>query len=340
MKKISLMMVALATAACTGNKAPGEGREKVIPVKVLHVAPSALAAGRNYVGTVEASTAVSLSFLTPGTVEEVFVSEGQRVSEGQLLAWLNGATAQNALSVATAQLRRAQDAYDRMAVLHDGGSLPDIRFVEVESGLQQAKAQVAIAGKNLDDCKLYAPRNGVIATRAVEPGMNIVPDVAAFRLVTIENVFVKITVPENEIGSTHIGQAATMTVPALEGERFAGKVELKGVTANMVSHTYEVKIGIANPHLQLMPGMVCKVFLVREEEASAVIVPNRAVQTLHDGRRFVWIADDGRAQRRFVEIGGLSDYGVKVAGGLSGNEQVIVEGYRKVSEGMKILITD
>ena len=338
MKNFNLMMVALATA-CTGNKAP-ERHEKVIPVKVIHVAPSPLTAGRNYVGTVEESTAISLSFSTPGTVEEVLVSEGQRVDREQLLASLNSATAQNALDIATAQFNRAQDAYNRMAVLHDGGSLPDIRFVEVESGLQQAKAQVAIAGKNLDDCKLYAPRNGVIATRAVEPGMNIVPDVAAFRLVTIENVFVKITVPENEIGSTHIGQAATMTVPALEGERFAGKVELKGVTANMVSHTYEVKIGIANPHLQLMPGMVCKVFLVREEEASAVIVPNRAVQTLHDGRRFVWIADDGRAQRRFVEIGGLRDYGVKVAGGLSGNEQVIVEGYRKVSEGMKILITD
>ena len=331
-------MVALATA-CTGNKAP-ERHEKVIPVKVIHVAPSPLTAGRNYVGTVEESTAISLSFSTPGTVEEVLVSEGQRVDREQLLASLNSATAQNALDIATAQFNRAQDAYNRMAVLHDGGSLPDIRFVEVESGLKPANAQVAIAGKNLDDCKLYAPRNGVIATRAVEPGMNIVPDVAAFRLVTIENVFVKITVPENEIGSTHIGQAATMTVPALEGERFAGKVELKGVTANMISHTYEVKIGIANPHLRLMPGMVCKVFLVREEEASAVIVPNRAVQTLHDGRRFVWIADDGRAQRRFVEIGGLSDYGVKVAGGLSGNEQVIVEGYRKVSEGMKILITD
>jgi RND family efflux transporter MFP subunit len=329
-------VTAFVTSGCKDKKT--KQYEKIIPVKVINVAPSTLTGERNYVGTVEESTAISLSFSMLGTVEEVFVSEGQKVDKGQLLATLNNATAQNSLDLATAQLNRAQDAYNRMVKLHDNGSLPDIKFVEVESGLQQAKSQVAIARKNLDDCKLYAPRNGVIATRSVEPGTNMSPNMAAFKLVTIENVLVKISVPENEIGSTSEGQTATVHVPALGNETFVGKIEIKGVSANAVSHTYEVKIGIANPQLKLMPGMVCKVFLKQDGQQSTVVLPNRAVQTSHDGKRFVWLAVGNSAQRRFVEIGVLSRFGVTVENGLSENEQVIVEGYQKISEGMKISI--
>jgi RND family efflux transporter MFP subunit len=262
------------------------------------------------------------------------------VSQGQLLATLNSATAQNSLDVATAQLNRAQDAYNRMVKLHDSGSLPDIKFVEMESNLQQAKSQAAIARKNLHDCKLYAPQHGAIATRSVEPGMNVMPGAAAFKLVTIAHVCVKFPVPETEIGSTSEGQAASVTVPALEDEIFTGKIELKGVVANPISHTYEVKISVANPQLRLMPGMVCKVFLQQDGHKPAIVLPNHAIQTTHDGKRFVWLSAGDRAQRRMVKIGGLSDAGVTVESGLSEHEQVIVEGYQKVSEGMKISITE
>jgi multidrug efflux pump subunit AcrA (membrane-fusion protein) len=118
------------------KKAEQIQQEKVIPVKVMSVSPQMLTGGRNYVGTVEESTAISLGFSSLGTVEQVFVSEGQRVQKGQLLATLNTASAQNSLDAVQATLSQAQDAYDRMVKLHDNGSLPDIKFVEVESGLR------------------------------------------------------------------------------------------------------------------------------------------------------------------------------------------------------------
>ena len=129
----------------------------------MEVSASTSANVRNYVGTIEESQAISLSFSGMVTVEQAFVTEGQRVAKGQLLARLNTATAQNAYSVAQAQLAQAQDAYDRLSKVHDNGSLPDIKFKEVEAGLQQAKSLAAISKKSLDDCNLYAPRSGVIA---------------------------------------------------------------------------------------------------------------------------------------------------------------------------------
>jgi RND family efflux transporter MFP subunit len=334
---IRLLLAAMTVSACTGN-VKTERQEKVIPVKVINLAPSAIPSERAYVGTVEESFALSLGFSNMGNVEQVFVAEGQKVMKGQLLASLNTATAQNACNAALSTLRQAQDAYDRLSKVHGSGSLPDIRWVEVETGLQQARSTAAIAQKTLDDCSLYAPCSGIVAQRLIEPGAQVMPGIAAFKIITVDRVNVKISVPENEIGRTFAGQEASVEVPALGNETFGGKIKMKGVIANPLSHTYEVKIDLANPQERLMPGMVCKVRLQQPEQLSGIVVPNRAVQVSHDGRHFVWLADDGKARRRFVKTGVLSDFGVMIADGLSDGEQLIVEGYTKISEGMKVAV--
>jgi RND family efflux transporter MFP subunit len=330
---------ALIMSGCT-NRKETEHREKIIPVKVMDVSASTSANVRNYVGTIEESQAISLSFSNMGTVEQVLVTKGQKVRKGQLLAALNSTTAQNALDLAQAQLNQAQDAYDRLSKAHAGGSVSDIKFKEMESGLQQAKASVAISRKSLDDCKLYAPRDGIIAQRDIEAGANVMPGVSSFKLVTIDRVTANFPVPENEIGSTSIGQIAIVEVAALNGEKFEGKIEMKSVSANSISHAYEVKAGIDNGHAKLLPGMVCKISIVQDGAEAEIVIPNKVIQLASDGRKFVWITENALARRRFVTTGTLRDSGIAVSEGLHTGDRLIVEGYWKVSEGTKISITN
>jgi RND family efflux transporter MFP subunit len=332
-------MVICLFAACSNEKGT-EKQEKIIPVKVMEIAVSQATDSRNYVGTVEESTAISLAFSSMGTVEQVYVAEGQRVRQGQLLAALNTTTAENSYQMMLSQQQQAQDAYDRLVKVHENGSLPDIKFVEVESGLQQAKSMTAVAKKNLDDCRLYAPRDGVIASRNVETGSSAMPGVAVFKLVSVDKVHVKIAVPENEIGKIVEGQQAKVEVPALDNTVFTGKIGMKGVLANAISHTYEAKIEVHNPQAQLMPGMVCKVFLANDAETAEIVVPNLTIRIASDGRRYVWLADGQVAHRRFVQTGGLNDNGIVIIEGLSAGDKLIVEGFQKVSEGMRIVVSD
>jgi RND family efflux transporter MFP subunit len=339
-KNLFVAAVAISlTAACSGDKTGTEKQERIIPVKVMKVSASASGGSLSYVGTVEESVAVALSFSGMGTVEQVLASEGQRVRKGQLLASLNTTTAQNAYDAAQSQLAQAQDAYDRLSKVHENGSLPEVKFVEIETGLQQAKSMVAISRKSLDDCRLYAPRDGVIASRSIETGESVMPGVAAFKLVGVDNVKVKISVSESEIGSISAGQEATITVPALDNAVFSGNVETKGVAANALSHTYEVKIGIANPQKTLLPGMVCKVETRHATSPqSEIVVPNRAIMISADNRHYVWIAENDVAKRKFIDIGDLTNDGIVVSEGLSAGDKVIVEGMSKVSEDTRILI--
>ena len=333
-------ILAYVFVGCANEKGT-EKQEKIIPVKIMEIVTSQTASVRNYIGTVEESVAVSLAFSTMGTIEQVFVSEGQRVQKGQLLATLNTATAEDSYQMMLAKLQQAQDAYDRLTKLHEKGRIPDIQFVEVETGLQQAKSMTSVAKKNLDDCRLLAPRDGVIASRSVEIGSNVMPGLAAFKLVSVNKVNVKIPVPEGEIGKITKGQKARIEVPALNDSVFIGEVDTKGVTANAISHTYDVKISVDNPIMKLMPGMVCKVGvqspeLTGEAMGAIITVPNRTIQISADGRQFVWLAEGSTAKRRFVKTDGMNDNGIVVAGGLSTGDKLIIEGFQKVSEGMKI----
>ncbi|MDR1860830.1 MAG: efflux RND transporter periplasmic adaptor subunit [Bacteroidales bacterium] len=324
----------------TGTRGNDSSEQKIIPVKVMSVQRSATAASVSYIGTISESFALSLSFSGMGVVEQVLVSEGQAVSKGQTLATLNTATAQSAYQAAQATLRQAQDAYDRLATLHEGGSISDIKFVEVETGLQQAKSMLTVAERSLNDCRLTAPRSGVIARRSIEPGTNAAPGVPAFTLITVDRVDAKIAVPENEIGDVSLHQEAIIEATALAGERFTGTVETKGVSAHPLTHTYKVKIRINNTAdaKSLLPGMVCKVWLQQPEKSAGTVIPARIVQIAPDGQRFVWLANGDTARRRFIKTGALNDDGVTVNDGLNDGDRLIIEGYQKVSEGMKINI--
>ena len=315
-----LLSVVFVMSGCSGSQK--EGRDsKEIPVEIVKVAKTVPADTRNYVGTVEEVVSSSISFQVMGNVERVLVGEGQKVREGQLLAVLDKATLENAYNASAASLRQAEDAYARMRTLHENKSLPDMKWVEVESKLEQARSMERISRKNLEDRNLYAPFGGVIGKRMVEAGENVQPGQPVFSLLRIETVNVKIAVPENEV-ATLGDQAAMIKVAALGGQCFEGKVTEKGIVANPISHTYEAKIRLENPS--------------GEESVPAIALPNNAVLIANDGGRFVWKIVDGEAKATPVRTGDLTEQGLFILEGLNEGDIVVIGGYQKISEGMRV----
>ena len=329
---ISLLIILLMS--CSGQKDKST-EERVIPVKVVEITGSSLVDGQNYVGTVEEMSASSLSFQVMGNVQEILVREGQKVHKGQLLALLNRATLQDTYDASRASLVQAQDAYDRMKTLYENKSLPEIKWVEVQSKLQQAQSMESIARKNLEDASLYAPFDGVIGKRNVEAGENVQPGKPVFTLLDVGTVNIKIAVPEKEIPFIDHRKAA-ITVAALGGRLFEGMVTEKGITANPVSHTYEARIKLDNRYGALLPGIVCRVRVEDKDRVTTISLPNNVIQLSHTGERYVWYLRDGKAKAVTVRIGELTDNGVQITDGLSEGDLVITDGYQKVSEDMKV----
>lgn len=337
MKKIVFMTVMFACISLTGcSEKKQNASSQPVSVEVQTMKSAYVTAGYDYVGTVEETTGAMLSFEVPGNVERIAVDAGTRVRRGQLLATLNQASLKDMYDAAAATLTQARDAYARYGKLHQQGSMPEIKWVEVESKLQQAVSAEAIAKKNLNDSRLYAPYDGVIASKEAEQGMNVLAGQPVLKLVDVRQVSVKIAVPEKEIARLKVGQKATFRVEALDGRSYQTQVTEKGIVANQLSHTYDVKMKVANADGALMPGMVCNVSVVSDSQKSGFTLPAGAVSLDVDGRRFVWTVVDGKAALRWVETGTLAGNNVSITSGLSEGDQVITVGNHKVSEGMEV----
>jgi RND family efflux transporter MFP subunit len=312
-----------------------------ITVKVMAIDYASINEQSNYVGVAEAFQSIPLTFLTAGTIEKVMVNEGETVKKGQLLAALNTVSYRNILAAALAKEKQAQDAYERLSAVYKNGSLPEVKMIEIETGLEQAKSASKLAQKNVDDCSLFAPVSGMIGTRSAEPGMNAVPGSPVITLVNIEKINIKVAIPENEIAAVYTGQPALVYVPALNNTQYKGKVVQKGVVANPISHSYEIKITIDNKGDRLRPGMLCNVFIGSNDSSKVLCLPQQAVMLDAAGNRFVFIADtvNSQALRRNITTGALTAQGsVIITGGLEKGDQVITGGYQKINDRSSIKI--
>ncbi len=319
-----------------GGESRTEERARLISVETIVVGIDSCINAAEYVGVVEEDRSVALSFAVSGTVDRIDVREGDRITKGQILARLGTETLQSAYDGAQATLRQAEDAMERLQLLYDSQSLPEIKYVEAQTRLEQARSAERIAAKNLKDCEMVASISGVVGRRMVEPGENVAPGQTVLTLLDIGKVKIRVSVPEKEIGQLARGDEATIVVGALDGQTFNGRIVEKGVEANPLAHTYEVRIGMDNPKEKLMPGMVCRVQMHRNASTGMIVLPSETVQMTGRGQRFVWCVRDGRAERVDVTVGALTDNGVVITDGLEEGDEVITSGYQKVSSGMKV----
>ena len=328
----------LAVVGCSEKK----NAEVKAPTRVkTEVAGATVALGnQSYVGIVEEREATAVSFTGMGVVRRVLVSEGQAVSRGQLLAEMDDTQARNLLSGAEAQMAQANDALQRYQMLHDNGSLPEVQWVEIQSKVAQAKSQLEVARKNLADCRLVAPVSGIVGRKQIGAGETALPSQAVVSILDISTVKVKVSVPEAEIGSITAHTPSVIKVEAIDRSFGGGHIE-KGVMADAMTHTYDIRINVQNTERKLLPGMVASVqftAVAQQYTEQAVTLPVTAVQKKADGSLFVWVVNqDSTAHRATVSTGATQGNRIVLTGGIESGQRIVTEGYQKLSEGTKVI---
>lgn len=331
-------LAVIGLLGCGCKEIRKEKKEVVIPVEVMEVTLDTTESRNTYVGTIAADKSLTLSFETGGCIKRILVKEGQKVSQGQLLAELDDRTALNAYNAAKVTLERAEDGCRRAESIYRKGSLPEVKWVEIQTQLNQARSVAEISKKNLENCRMYAPQSGTIGGKSVEAGMNVMPFQPVMQLLDMQQIAVRVNIPENEIAGLRPGQKAQIRVNALD-ENFEGKITEIGVVADPLSHAYPVSIQVSKAGTRLLPGMVCRVGLNGSADTARCLeVPMQAVQVSNNGLHFVWTYVDGKAHKVFVQTEGFTEKGVRVSGGLKAGDRVITEGSQKICENTDIRI--
>ena len=342
MKKINknltillFVMFSIGHSACSGGKI-AEGNPKILQVKTMKVSTSNEAYEKEYIGTVESENTIDVSFQVSGNVNHVYFSEGQTVQKGQLLASLDETSIRNVYNSTKASLVQAEDAFKRQTMLYENNSLPEIKYVAIKTQVEQAIAAEQIAKKNLNDCKLYSPSTGVIGTKSIEVGSNILAGIQVLTVMNVETVKVKVAIPENNISAISIGDRCKVKITAINNQEFEGKIIEKGIVSHPMSHTYDIKIQIDNKKKEIMPGMVSKAYL-SEKNNQGFLVPLKVVQIDFSGKNYVWTVNSQNiTERKFVTTGDLVGNNILITNGLLNGDQVVIEGYHRLSPNAEV----
>lgn len=336
-RNMMMLLGVMLICSCTGKKE--QETKAPIRVKTELAQTSTSTNGQTYVGIVEEREATAVSFTGMGVVKRMLVNEGQAVSKGQVMAEMDDTQARNLLSGAEAQMAQANDALARFKMLHDAGSLPEIQWVEIQSKVALAKSQLDIAKKNLADCRLIAPVSGIVGKCHIGVGETIRPTQAVVSILDISSVKVKVSIPEAEISSIDTNTSSIIKVDAINSSFTGGSIE-KGVQADALTHTYDIRIHVANVDRNLLPGMVASVFINGQltMDNGQLSVPVMAVQRKADGSLFVWTVDnDSTAHRTPVTTGDTQGNRISITSGIEQGQHIVIEGYQKLSENTKVV---
>ncbi len=334
MKKITYYLAAMILLASCNQEQKNTEKNQVEEIKVETEQVRALPVNMElkYSGTVEAWKTIPVNFQINGTVSQVFADEGMYVAKNELLASLDKSDANNSYQIAKAKEEQAQDAYNRLKSVHEQGSLPEIKWVEILTNLKQAQSMSQISKSNLQKCDLRAPVNGYVGKRDIEVGMSALRATAPFEIVEIDKVYIKIPVPENEIGLLKKGMKAHISVGALNNRQFTGTIKNIGIVANTFSRTYDVKIQVNNPELLLKPGMVCDVKINTGKQKQKILVSSKSLSVDSEGKTFVYVLKNKNIAKKIVKTGTYQNNKVEILEGLSQDDLVVTNGMQKIVE--------
>lgn len=333
-KTLVFVFISAILAGCTGSKE--KTSEAFTAVKTITIDAGSYRTNNNYLTTIEPELEAGLSFQVAGNVESVFVSEGQPVKKGMLLARLSAGHLGNAYASAKAEYDQAKDAYGRMEKLYKSNSLPEAKYIEVQSKWKQAEAQLESARKDVADCNLYAPFEGVVDKKMIEVGVNVGQGVPVINLIKISSVKAKMSIPEKDISQVKVGQEVEIEIPVLN-KVYRAKITEKNLASNSISQTYDVKVKLPNIGSELLSGMVGNARIQGGFSKSYITLPPAAIQLLPGDEKFVWVVDSHHKVRQApIETISQNTEGIQVSSGLKLGDKVVVEGFQKLSAGMAV----
>ncbi|NJY62786.1 efflux RND transporter periplasmic adaptor subunit [Salinimicrobium sp. CDJ15-81-2] len=324
--------VLLLFSCGNGDEAQQEQTEKAVAVEAQQVQRHDFPQIIEYTANVEAWETAYITGQNGVRIDEIYVSEGEQVRKGQLLATMNSSQ----LSQAQAQLDLARREVERLDTLVQIGAVSGQRLDQAQTELQNALSNFQSLGQNT---RLTANFNGVITAKYFSEGEMYMPSAdapAILTLMQLEPVKVTIRIGERFYDQVEEGMPATVRTDVYPDEEFMGEVYRVFPTIDRNSRTFQTEIRIENDERRLRPGMFARVML-NLGEIEGIYVPSTAVVNQPGTtNRYVFLKEGDSVTRVNVQTGNRYQDQIRILSGLEAGQTIITEGIGKLNEGTRV----
>lgn len=317
-----------------------EPAEPRISVRTIIVHSSEISEPIRCTGILSTKLESRLSFKTGGIIERILVDEGQNVKSGQLLAELNLEEINSQVSQAGLVLEKARRDYRRAENLYKDSVATLEQFENAGTALEVARANNRIARFNLQYSAIRAPAEGKILKRIAEVNEIIAPGHPVFLFASTKNVWiVRANLTDRDVVRVQMLDSARISFDAYRDEVFIGLISEIGTVADPYTGTYEVEIQLLRNPEKLVSGFIARLDIYPGDRKERVLVPYEALIEGTGSTGYVYVVENGIHTRRKISIGSFLDEGILVKSGLSGGEEIIIQGVPYLREGSEIEAT-
>jgi membrane fusion protein, multidrug efflux system len=289
------------------------------------------------VGSLRSAQGVMLRPEVSGRIAKLGFADGARVKRGQLLVQLDDTLQQAQLKQAEAQASIARTNLQRSRELLAQNFVSASAVDQNVAALQVAEAQVAVAQAQVQRMRVLAPFDGTTGLKQVDVGDYLRDGADIVALEDLGSLTVQFALPERYAERVRPGQPVDVTVDALPGRSFKGRVQALDAQVDANGRALQVLAQVSNPGAVLRPGMFARprvVFAVRE---GAVVVPEEALVPLGARQLLFKVVDgpDGKkiAQRLEARIGLRLAGKVEITEGLKPGDTVVTAGHGRLVRG-------
>jgi membrane fusion protein (multidrug efflux system) len=335
-----------------------QGETSAVPVGTTYAERRSIAKSLDLIGRVEAISRVDVRARVTGYLDAVLFKDGDLVKDGAVLYRIErglfeaavkqaeGAleSSKAALTLAVVQFQRAQELLNRNSgtvVARD-----QTRAQEEQAGANVAvnEANLLTARINLGYTQISSPITGRIGRTSVTKGNLVGPDSGVLAsIVSQDPMYVLFPVSQREFleqaasGARPDPSKVKVQIQVSEGMTYdqVGRIDFVDISVDRGTDTVLARATMPNPKGALRDGQLVRVLLESGTPAQKVVVPQVAL-IADQGGVYVFVVEDGKAAMRRIKVGGESGADVIVQDGLSGGEQVIVDGLQRVRAGAAV----
>lgn len=356
---LQFAMTLLAVAAVLGGCGKEEAVvEEIRSVKTFTVQELSTGQVRKFSGIVQAAESSALSFEVGGQVEQVLVDIGDRVNKGQVLAKLDkepydlqAKSAEAELVRARANLTNKKADFEREEAIFKEGAGSQKRLDQAMFGYRGAGAGVQVATSKLDLARrdlrkttLYAPYDGNIGKRMVEPHMEVAAGQPLFEIDAAGDMEVEVNMPETVINMIAVGSETSVVLTVRPDRQLAGAVSYIGTMAER-ANAFPVKVTLRDAPADIQSGMTAEVTFPLQDkngQPGYLLPPQAFMMGKEPGSAYVFVYDAGSStvKKTAVRLSGAQGNQAIVTDGLNAGDLVVVAGLGFLSDGLQVRLME
>jgi len=277
-----------------------------------------------------------------GILTQVYVTEGQKVRKGEVLAKIDDGGLSQQLSQLKIQAELAKTTFERQQRLWDQKIGSEIQYLQAKSNYESQEQAIAQLEQQVSKTVVTAPFSGTIDDVMTEKGSVVMPGQSQLmRLVSLSNMYIETEVPEKYITNITRNKTVEVEFPVLD-KTMNSSVRQVSDFINPSNRTFKVEIAVPNKEKSIKPNLTAKLRINDYSNDNALLIPQSIISENASGEQYIYVIkektdnNEAVAEKVIIETGLTEGDSIEVIKGLEPGNEIILEGARSVNDGQKV----